>query len=107
SRWGLFLLALRTALGFSNPARDLQTMLVSAVEIRSRSSRIPVALDGEADVMSVPLRYRSRPAALRVLVPSEDAGTAADAARGSDRLRKWGMLERSDFAERLSPTAVR
>ena len=74
SRLGLLLLALRTAAGFSDPARDLETMRAPAAEIRSRASRIPVAFDGEAEIMRPPLRYLSRPAALRVFVPEADGG---------------------------------
>jgi diacylglycerol kinase family enzyme len=62
-------LALRTALGLLDQARDIETLQVHAAEIRSRASRLPVALDGEVETMRRPLRYRARPGALRVLTP--------------------------------------
>ena len=63
-------LALRAALGLLNAARDVEMLQVSAAEIRSRASRLPVALDGEVETMRPPLRYRTRPGALRVLTPA-------------------------------------
>ena len=38
-------------------------------EISAKTSRLPVALDGEVKIMHTPLHYRSRPGALRVIVP--------------------------------------
>jgi diacylglycerol kinase family enzyme len=78
SRLGLLLLALRAVLGFSNPARDFASMRVQSAEIDSRASRIPVALDGEAEIMRSPLHYRTRPGALRLFVP--EAGEEDEAA---------------------------
>jgi diacylglycerol kinase family enzyme len=43
-------------------------MRAKSVEIQSRSSRLPVAFDGEVDMMRPPLRFRTRPGALTVLV---------------------------------------
>ena len=74
SRLGLLLLAFRTALGLGNPKRDLATVRARSAEICSHSSRIPVAFDGEAEIMRPPLRYRSRPGALRVFVPVAGGG---------------------------------
>jgi diacylglycerol kinase family enzyme len=69
SRTSLVLLALRSALGFVNEARDLRILKVSSAEIMSRTSRLLVAMDGEVSILRPPLRYRARPAALRVFVP--------------------------------------
>jgi diacylglycerol kinase family enzyme len=41
------------------------------VQVRSKTSRVPVALDGEVEMMRPPLRYRSRPGALWVIVPTQ------------------------------------
>lgn len=49
--------------------RDLRTVPVAAVEVDSRRKRLLVALDGEVRSMQTPLRYRIRPAAIRMLVP--------------------------------------
>jgi diacylglycerol kinase family enzyme len=50
-------------------ARDMDTFELAAAEIKSKTSRLPVALDGDVTVMPTPLSYRSRPRALRVIVP--------------------------------------
>jgi diacylglycerol kinase family enzyme len=69
----LFWLALRALFGTLDAAEDLETFKVAEAEIRSRTSRLPVALDGEVRIMQPPLRYRIRPKALRVFAP-EDTG---------------------------------
>jgi len=46
---------------------------VDEAEIRSRASRLRVAVDGEVIVLAPPLRYRIRPGALRVFAPHEAA----------------------------------
>jgi diacylglycerol kinase family enzyme len=50
-------------------ARDMDTFELAAAEIKAKTSRLPVALDGDVTVMPTPLSYRSRPRALRVIVP--------------------------------------
>ena len=64
-------LAIRSLMGFLNATGDLETFKVTQAEIRSRTSRLPVALDGEVRIMHPPLRYRSRPQALHVFAPKE------------------------------------
>jgi diacylglycerol kinase family enzyme len=68
SRAGLVALALRTIVRSSRFDKDLDVMRAKSVEIQSRSSRLPVAFDGEVDMMRPPLRFRTRPGALTVLV---------------------------------------
>ena len=63
-------LAMRTALGLLDESRDIETLQVRAAEIRSRASRLLVALDGEVEALRPPLRYRTRPGGLRVLTPA-------------------------------------
>jgi diacylglycerol kinase family enzyme len=65
----LLWLAFRLAVGLADPATELATVQVKAAEIRSRASRLPVALDGEVVVMRPPLLYRSRPGDLIVFAP--------------------------------------
>lgn len=72
SRAGLIGLALRTILGAADAGRDLVTMHARSTEIRTRSSRLPVACDGEVEIMRPPLRYRSRPASLTVFAPPSE-----------------------------------
>jgi diacylglycerol kinase family enzyme len=68
SRAGLVMLALRTIVRSGRFDKDLEVVRAASVEIQSRSSRLPVAFDGEVQVMRPPLRYRTRPGALTVLV---------------------------------------
>jgi diacylglycerol kinase family enzyme len=69
SRWALFWLACRALLGLIDVGKDLELFRVESAQIRSRTSRLPVAYDGEVEIMHTPLRYRMRPAALRVFAP--------------------------------------
>lgn len=67
---GLFWMMCRLAFGHASQARDIESFKLKEVEVRSKTSRLPVALDGEVEIMHPPLRYRSRPAALTVIVPA-------------------------------------
>lgn len=68
-RLGMLRLALDALLGRLQSARDFQAMAVTEVEINARHHHLPVATDGEVNVMATPLHYRSRPGALRVMAP--------------------------------------
>jgi diacylglycerol kinase family enzyme len=65
----LLWVAVRAALGFIDRDRGLEVAQSASAEIRSRASKLLVALDGEVEIMRPPLRYRIRPAALRVFAP--------------------------------------
>jgi diacylglycerol kinase family enzyme len=69
SPWEFFLMVCRLCFGHLDQARDLDMFALAEAEIGAKSSRLPVALDGEVRIMHTPLHYRSRPAALKVLVP--------------------------------------
>ncbi len=62
-------LAFRLITGMADPAADLTTARVAEAEILSRTSRLPVAVDGEVIVMRPPLVYRARPGDLVVFAP--------------------------------------
>lgn len=64
-----FWMVCRLCFGHLNQAQDLDTFELGAAEISTKTSRLPVALDGDVMTMLPPLRYRSRPRALRVIVP--------------------------------------
>lgn len=64
-----FWMVCRLCFGRIDPARDVDTFEVAEAEIGAKTSRLPVALDGDVRIMHTPLNYRSRPAALNVLVP--------------------------------------
>lgn len=69
TRWGLLKLALRALVGRLRQARDFDALTAQALTIETRKHRLHVATDGEVTVMTPPLQYRIRPAALPVLVP--------------------------------------
>lgn len=71
SRLSLIWLACRSILGLLDQSRDLRVVKVPSAEITSRTSRLLVALDGEVTVIRPPLRYRTRPNALRVFAPAK------------------------------------
>jgi diacylglycerol kinase family enzyme len=64
-----FFMVCRMCFGHIDQARDLDRFELSEAEISTKASRLPVALDGEVRIMHTPLHYRSRPRALRVIVP--------------------------------------
>ena len=69
TRLGLCRLALHALLGKLGEARDLDLLNAPELVIESRHRHMHVATDGEVTLMTPPLRYRSRPAALSVIVP--------------------------------------
>jgi diacylglycerol kinase family enzyme len=66
---GFFWMICRLCFGRASQARDIESFRLKELEVRSKTSRLPVALDGEVEIMHPPLRYRSLPAALTVIVP--------------------------------------
>lgn len=64
-----FIMVCRLCFGRMNQERDLDTLELPEAEVSAKASRLPVALDGDVQIMRPPLRYRSTPGALRVLVP--------------------------------------
>lgn len=64
---GLMIVALRAMLGLK--PRELRTLEAKEIRIETASSRVGVATDGEVKILNSPLRYLSRPRALKVIVP--------------------------------------
>jgi len=67
--FGFFWMVCRLCFGWAEQARDIESFKLRDAEIRSKTSRLPVALDGEVEILHPPLHYRSRPGALRVIAP--------------------------------------
>ena len=67
--WELFLTLCRLCFGHPDPERDLDTFKLHEADIDAKASRLPVALDGDVQILHPPLHYRSRPGALRVIAP--------------------------------------
>ncbi|PZR71340.1 MAG: sphingosine kinase [Chthoniobacterales bacterium] len=72
-RLGLFRLAFHALFGRVDQEKDFDVFCVAEARIETRKHRLLVAQDGEIEWMESPLEYRIRPAALRVLVPPEEA----------------------------------
>jgi len=78
SRMAMARLGLRAVLGRLREDRDFEMRTVRELEIHSPLPVLRVTLDGEVTTMSMPLRYRIRPGALRVFVPAEAAAAAVE-----------------------------
>jgi diacylglycerol kinase family enzyme len=72
-RWGLIRLAVRALLGHLSQEKDFESDLVDEAFVEARRRLILVATDGEVRWMELPLHYRSRPGALRVIAPRNHA----------------------------------
>lgn len=72
-RLGLLRLAVLGLLGRLEQDRDFSSFPVPSVEIETRDRSLRVAVDGELTSVAPPLRWRSRPRALRVLAPPPEA----------------------------------
>ncbi len=71
-RLGLLRLALSALFGRLRRAHDFDALNAQEIWVETRRpKRLPVATDGEVNVMTTPLRYRVRPGALKVIVPKE------------------------------------
>lgn len=71
-RFGLLRLAVSALLGRLGQAHDFDALRAEEIWVETRRpKRIPVATDGEVNVMTTPLHYRVRPGALKVIVPKE------------------------------------
>jgi diacylglycerol kinase family enzyme len=65
----LFWMVCRLCFGRLDQARDLDRFELAEADVSAKTSRLPVALDGDVRILHTPLRYRSRPGALNVIVP--------------------------------------
>lgn len=70
-RLAMLRLAARSVLGTLREGRDFESLTAAELAVRTRRKRVHVATDGEVWRSRPPLRFRTRPGALRVLVPPE------------------------------------
>src|ERR1700730_1038723 len=73
-RLSLLWFGCRCILGSIDQQRDLRILKGGTAEISTRRHWLLVAIDGEVQSMHSPLRYRTRPGALRVLAPAPSNG---------------------------------
>jgi len=71
-RLGLLGLGVRALLRRLHQAEDFVRLTTAEVLIETKRSRVRVSTDGEVNMIRPPLRYRTRPGALRVMVPKPD-----------------------------------
>ncbi len=69
-RLGLVRLAFHALLGRLAQQKDFDVLLAKQLDVETRHKRLRVATDGEVTVMTTPLNYRIRAAALTVIVPA-------------------------------------
>jgi len=69
TRWSLLSFTFRALAGPTQVARDLSIFAVKSAEIDSRRRLLDVAMDGEVERLAPPLKFRIRPACLRVYAP--------------------------------------
>jgi len=69
SRWALVEAGWRAARSGSDALPEIDTIAVPELTITARSRTVRVGIDGEAEVLRSPLRFRVRHQALHVLVP--------------------------------------
>jgi len=74
-RFGFLRLVWRTLLGRLDQGRDFESLCAAELELEGRRPRqlIRLALDGEVLELRGPLRFRSRPGALKVIAPPPPA----------------------------------
>lgn len=68
-RWALIRLAARAVLSRIRADRDFLNLTVKELVVSSRHRTLQLSLDGELRRMHTPLRFETRPAALRVMAP--------------------------------------
>jgi diacylglycerol kinase family enzyme len=73
NRLELLRLGLRALFGRLREDEDFDVLDAHEVWIETGHARLRVATDGEVNIMRTPLRYRTRPGALRVIVPQNSA----------------------------------
>jgi diacylglycerol kinase family enzyme len=78
TRLGVIWFALRTLVGLTDPQRDFAALdTCRDFTVNAHAPDLHVALDGELRQLTTPLRFESRPLALRVKVPAESAAAGS------------------------------
>ncbi|MEJ7609152.1 MAG: hypothetical protein WKF37_23485 [Bryobacteraceae bacterium] len=70
-RAGLLKLMLSFLAGRFSAKDDFEIFSAEEIWVDAKRKRVGVALDGEVTIMEAPLRYRTLPKALKVIVPSQ------------------------------------
>jgi len=73
-RRSLLLLALEALLGRWRGSRRIRTLRTGEAHVACDRRRLLASLDGEVEVVEPPLHFRTRPGALKVLMPGPEGG---------------------------------
>lgn len=76
----LFWFALRALFGKLREERDFDALETTALRVHTRGRHVRISADGEIDKLAIPLEYRIRPKALRVVAPAGAPPAKATAA---------------------------
>ena len=76
-RLALLRIAIRAVLGGLSQEKEFLSADTTEILIETRRRQIRVAVDGEVTMMKTPIRYRTRPQALRVIVPADYGETTS------------------------------
>jgi diacylglycerol kinase family enzyme len=77
SRAHLFWAGIRGIFGKLDQQRDFVTAYVKEAEVSAAREALTIAVDGETVRMELPLRYRIRPRALKLIVPAPESSAPA------------------------------
>jgi YegS/Rv2252/BmrU family lipid kinase len=70
--WGLLKFSVRALFRRAWRVKDFDALQAREIEVATKRKRMRIAYDGEVAQMEMPLRYRIRPRALKVLVPARE-----------------------------------
>lgn len=87
SGWGMARAVLRAMLGRFKSDPDIVHFEAHQIDISARRSRVRLSNDGELEIVKLPLQYRIRPGALKVLVPANAARANVETSQATAAFR--------------------
>lgn len=87
SGWGMARAVVRAMLGRFKSDPHVVHFEAHEIDVSARRSRVRLANDGELEIVKLPLQYRIRPGALKVLVPATPSRADVEQSEKADVLR--------------------
>jgi diacylglycerol kinase family enzyme len=87
SGWGMAGAVLRAMLGRFKSDPNIVHFEAHQIDVSARRSRVRLANDGELEIVELPLQYRIRPGALKVLVPADASRANVETSQATAALR--------------------
>jgi diacylglycerol kinase family enzyme len=87
SGWGMAGAVVRAMLGRFKSDPHIVHFEALEIDVSARRSRVRLSNDGELEIVKLPLQYRIRPGALKVLVPANASRADVEQSRQSAVLR--------------------